>query len=84
MTKMLSPLFELDPLFRRTFLLCVPPEAFGKLATSGLFPPVELYVTLAMVLAGKKFIKLDEVNLSYTLFVSLIKLSNFAQCCISQ
>lgn len=84
MTKILSPLFELDPLFRRTFVLCVPPVAFGKIATSGLFPPVELYVTLAMVLAEEKFITLDEVNLSYTLSVSLLKLSNFAQCYISQ
>ena len=77
MTKMLSPLFELDPLFRRTFLLCVPPVAFGKIATSGLFPPVELYVTLAMVLAGEKFITLDEVNLSYTLSVSKVTISSF-------
>ena len=66
MIKTLSPLLELDPLFKRTFLLCVPPVAFGKIATSGLFPPVELYVTLAMVLAGKTFITPEEVNVSYT------------------
>ena len=62
MMEILSPLFELDPLFRRTFLLCVPPVAFSKIASSGLFPPVEVCTTLARGLAVKDYVKSDEVN----------------------
>ena len=62
MMKVLSPLFELDPLFRRTFLFCVPPVAFGKIATSGLFPQVEVCTTLARGLSVKDYVMPDEVN----------------------
>ena len=62
MMKMLSPLFELDPLFRRTFLFCVPPVAFGKIATSGLFPPVEVCTTVARGLSVKDYVMPDEVS----------------------
>ena len=62
MMKVLSPLFELDPLFRRTFLFCVPPVAFGKIATSGLFPQVEVCMTLARGLSLKDYVMPDEVN----------------------
>ena len=58
---MLSPLFELDPLFRRTFLLVVPCRAFGKIASSGRFAPVEIYTTLARILSEKTYIVLEEV-----------------------
>ena len=61
---MLAPLFELDPLFRRTYLLCVPPVAFGKIAASGRFPPVEICTTLCRVLFEKAHIMSDEVRLS--------------------
>ena len=61
---MLVPLFELDPLFRRTYLLCVPPVAFGKIAASGRFPPVEICTTLCRVFFEKAYIMLDEVRLS--------------------
>ena len=71
MMKMLSPLFELDPLFRRTFLFCVPPEAFSKIATSGLFPQVEVCTTLARGLCVKDFVMPDEVSsFSISCFVS--------------
>ncbi|XP_078381354.1 E3 ubiquitin-protein ligase rnf213-alpha-like isoform X3 [Oculina patagonica] len=59
---MLSPLFELDPLFRRTFLLVVPCRAFGKVASSGRFTPVEIYTTLARVLSEKHFILEEEMD----------------------
>ena len=62
MMNMLSPLFELDPLFRRTFLFCVPPVAFSKIATSGLFPPVEVCTTLARGLSVKDYVMPDEVS----------------------
>lgn len=70
MMKMLSPLFELDPLFRRTFLFCVPPVAFSKIATSGLFPPVEVCTTLARGLSVKDYVMSDEVS-SLLIFLSL-------------
>ena len=62
MMEVLSPLFELDPLFRRTFLFCVPPVTFGKIATSGLFPQVEVCTTLARGLSVKDYVMPDEVN----------------------
>lgn len=58
---MLSSLFELDPLFRRTFLLINPCRAFGKIASSGRFPPVEIYTTLARILTEKRCILEEEV-----------------------
>ena len=62
MMEVLSPLFELDPLFRRTFLFCVPPAAFGKIATSRLFPKDEVCTTLARGLSVKDYVRPDEVN----------------------
>ena len=62
MMKVLRPLIELDPLFRRTFLFCVPPVAFGKIATSELFPLAEVCTTLARVLSVKDYLMPDEVN----------------------
>ena len=62
MMDMLSPLFKLDPLFRRTFLFCVPPVAFSRIATSGLFPPVEVCTTLARGLSVKDSVMPDEVS----------------------
>ena len=62
MMKVLPPLFELDPLFRRTFLFCVPSVAFGKIATSELFPLAEVCTTLARVLSVKDYLMPDEVN----------------------
>ncbi|KAL9988278.1 hypothetical protein ACROYT_G002709 [Oculina patagonica] len=59
---MLSPLFEVDPLFRRTFLLVVPCRAFGKVASSGRFTPVEIYTTLARVLSEKRYILEEEMD----------------------
>lgn len=58
----LSPLFELDPLFRRTFLLVVPINKFGKISSSGVFKPVEVYTTLAKSLSEKKDLHKEEVN----------------------
>ena len=63
MMNMLLPLFELDPLFRRTFLLVVPCREFGKVATSGKFPPVEVYTSLARILSEKQHILEEEVIL---------------------
>ena len=70
--KMLSPLFELDPLFRRTFLLVVPCRAFGKLAASERFAPVEIYTTLAKMLTEKSYISEEEVHVFLTLIQLLI------------
>ncbi|XP_068694646.1 E3 ubiquitin-protein ligase rnf213-alpha-like isoform X2 [Montipora foliosa] len=50
---MLSSLFELDPLFRRTFLLANSCPAFDKIASSRRFPPVEIYATLAKIISEK-------------------------------
>lgn len=58
----LSPLFELDPLFRRTFLLVVPINEFGKISASGVFEPVEVYTTLAKSLSGKEDLHTEEVH----------------------
>ena len=57
------PLFELDPLCKRTFLLANPFEAFGQIASSGNFPPVEIYTTLARILPEEPFIPIDKVGL---------------------
>ncbi|KAK2555497.1 E3 ubiquitin-protein ligase rnf213-alpha [Acropora cervicornis] len=56
---LMPPLFELDPLCRRTFLLANPCEAFGEIASSGKFPPVEIYTTLARILSEKSSITTD-------------------------
>ncbi|XP_068694638.1 E3 ubiquitin-protein ligase rnf213-alpha-like [Montipora foliosa] len=53
---MMPPLFKLDPLCRRTFLLANPCESFGKIATSGKFSPVEIYTTLARILSEISFL----------------------------
>ena len=63
LTKVLSPMFELDPLFRRTFLLVVPCHVFNKIASSGTFAPVEIYTTLARTLSEKDCITEGEVML---------------------
>lgn len=60
---MLSPLFELDPLFRRTFLLVIPCQGFGKIPSSGKFPPVEIYTTLARILSEKEYVTVEQVFL---------------------
>ena len=60
---LMPPLFELDPLCRRTFLLANPCEAFGEIASSGKFTPVEIYTTLARILSEKSFITTDVVGL---------------------
>ena len=60
---LMLPLFELDPLSRRTFLLANPCEAFGEIASSGRFPPVEIYTTLARILSEKSYITTDMVGL---------------------
>jgi len=57
------PLFELDPLFRRTFLLVVPFHVFGKIASSGAFASVEIYTTLAKILFEKNYLMEKEVPL---------------------
>ena len=59
----MPPLFELDPLCRRTFLLANPCEAFGEIALSGKFPPVEIYTTLARILSEKSCIMIEMVGL---------------------
>ena len=65
MIKMLAPLFTLDPLFRRTFLLVVPCRAFGKIAASGIFSALEMCTTLARIVQEKRFmLQDDEVSLN--------------------
>lgn len=74
---MMDPLFELDPLFRRTFLLVVPRRAFGKVASSGKFAPVEIYTTLARILSEKDYITPEEVLLLCTFKVTGCSLPKF-------
>ena len=62
---MLSPLFELDPLSRRTFLLVVPCRAFDKVASSERFAPVEIYTTLARILSEKDYMIEEEVYMYF-------------------
>lgn len=62
---MLAPLFELDPLSRRTFLLVVPLQQYGRIATSGQFAPVEIYTTLARYLSEKSYILKEEVHFGF-------------------
>ena len=62
MIKILDPLFALDPLFRRTFLLVVPCQAFGRIAASGKFTALEMCATLARILQDKRFISQEEVS----------------------
>ena len=72
----LSPLFELDPLFRRTFLLVVPVKEFGKIAFSGAFTPAEIYTTLAKGLLEKGHIlqNCPEVTVLVILTLNLARL----------
>ena len=60
---LLSPLFVLDPLFRRTFLLVVPCSEFGRVASSKIFAPFEICTTLARILSEKNFVNEEEVHL---------------------
>lgn len=62
---MLAPLFELDPLSRRTFLLVVPLRQYAKIASSGQFAPVEIYTTLARYLSEKSYISEEEVHFGF-------------------
>ena len=62
MIKMLAPLFTLDPLFKRTFLLVVPCQAFGRIAASGIFTALEMCTTLARTLPDKRFVTQEEVT----------------------
>ena len=62
MIKMLAPLFALDPLFRRTFLLVVPCQAFGRIAASGIFTALEMCTTLARIVRDKRFMTEEEVS----------------------
>ena len=64
LTNVLSPMFELDPMFRRTFLLVVPCRIFNKIASSGKFAPVEIYTTLARTLSEKVYVTEEEVMLN--------------------
>lgn len=72
----LSPLFELDPLFRRTFLLVVPVKEFGRIPSSGPFTPAEIYTTLAKGLLEKGRIlqNCPEVTLLGILTLNLARL----------
>ena len=45
----LSPMFEVDPLFRRTFLLTLPISDIAKVLQRKLFPLHEVCWTLARV-----------------------------------
>lgn len=62
---MLAPLFKLDPLSRRTFLLVVPLRQYGKIASSGQFAPVEIYTTLARYLSEQSYIPEEEVHFGF-------------------
>lgn len=62
MIKMLAPLFALDPLFRRTFLLVVPCRAFGRITASGIFTALEMCTTLARIVQDKRFMSQEEVS----------------------
>lgn len=62
MIKMLAPLFALDPLFRRTFLLVVPCQAFGRIAASGIFTALEMCTTLARIVREIRFMTEEEVS----------------------
>ena len=66
---MMPPLFKLDPLCRRTFLLANPCESFGKIATSGKFSPVEIYTTLARILSEISFLTFEQVG-SYVCLIN--------------
>ncbi|PFX29705.1 E3 ubiquitin-protein ligase RNF213 [Stylophora pistillata] len=59
---LLSPLFTLDPLFRRTFLLVVPCSEFGRVASSEMFAPFEICTTLARILSEKTYLNEEERN----------------------
>ena len=65
---LLSPLFTLDPLFRRTFLLVVPLSEFGRVASSEIFTPFEICTTLARILSEKKYVNEEEVQLYICVF----------------
>lgn len=78
MIKMLDTLFVLDPLFRRTFLLVVPCQAFGRIAASGRFTALEMCTTLARILQDKSFISQEEVSF----FPRFIKKPNGVWCSI--
>ncbi|XP_022783821.1 E3 ubiquitin-protein ligase rnf213-alpha-like [Stylophora pistillata] len=73
LTGVLSPLFELDPLFRRTFLLAVPCHMFGKVASSRKFPSVEIYTTLARHSSGKDYLSEEERNAVATSFKVILE-----------
>ena len=60
---LLIPLFALDPLFRRTFLLVVPCSEFGSVASSEIFAPFEICTTLARILSEKKYVNEEEVHI---------------------
>ena len=53
--KFLTPLFQLDPLFKRTYLLVVPVKAFGKVTSQNIFNILEICTTLARVLSEGKY-----------------------------
>ena len=58
----ITPLFELDPLFRRTFLLALPVKEYSKVSGSTVFSPLEIFTTLAKALPEKYHWDQEEVN----------------------
>lgn len=62
MLNRITPSFELDPLFRRTFLLALPLKEYTKVTGSPAFSPLEVFTTLAKIFPEKPYRNVDEVN----------------------
>jgi len=62
MIETLHPLFDLDPLFKRTFLLVIPCRAFGRLAASEIFSSLEMCTTLARLVQEMTYVSQKEFD----------------------
>ena len=62
MFRQIAPSFQLDPLFRRTFLLALPVKEYPKVTAEMMFNPLEVFTTLAKILPEKHYWAIDEVN----------------------
>ena len=70
----LSPMFELDPLFKRTFLLALPICDMGKVLKKGKFSLNEICWTLLRVVKereGPIFLTDEEVTNSFRVSISM-------------
>ena len=61
MVNQITPLFELDPLFRRTFLLALPVKEYTKVTELAVFSPIEVFTTISKILPEKSFWDQEEV-----------------------